>query len=201
MQFKSSQFTFESCLQIILQIYILIKTIYGGYETDINAGVISISLLFAIVHASIEVMFINLEAQACRTSLLHYFIICFNARFGWVPFADKFSSITNYKKPGKYEGQDLNYEDMKSSLCGQNFKLEFNFTNSTCETLTNCIINQPREVNKDRIQKNLKLGISLNEVQFSSVYELVAVSDHRINLDINEVDVKTLLSNQPDRIR
>ena len=116
-----------------------------------NASVISMSLFAAILHATIEIMFINLEAQACRTSLIHYFIICFNARFGWVPFSDKFSSVTNYKKPASYANHELNYEDMKSSLCGQNFKLEFNFSNATCETLTNCIINQPREVDKDKI--------------------------------------------------
>jgi hypothetical protein len=112
----------------------------------VNAGVICISLFAAMLHAYVEVLFINLEAKACTTSLVHYFIICFNARFGWVPFADKFSSSTNYQKPEEYLGVNLDYEDMKSSLCGQNFKLDFMFTNSTCETLTNCIINQPIEV-------------------------------------------------------
>lgn len=50
--------------------------------------VIVFSLLAATGHAIIEIMFVNLEAEACKTTLLHYFIICFNARFGWVPFSD-----------------------------------------------------------------------------------------------------------------
>lgn len=29
-----------------------------------------------------------MEAQASRTSFLNYSIVCFNGRFGWVPFND-----------------------------------------------------------------------------------------------------------------
>jgi hypothetical protein len=37
----------------------------------------------------------------------------------WVPFADKFSTVSNFKKPeGKYDEQNLDYENMKSSLLG-----------------------------------------------------------------------------------
>ena len=102
----------------MLQCYILIKQISFGYNTGLNVQYITMSLTAAMVHAYVEVLFINLEAKACKTSLLHYFIICFNARFGWVPFADRFSNNTNYKKIEEDNGTDgqdginLDYEDM-----------------------------------------------------------------------------------------
>lgn len=80
--------------------------------------VIVFSLLAAILHAMIEMIFINLEAEACKTTLMHYFIVCFNARFGWVPFSDQFSTSSGYQLPEKYSQEDLDYEDMNSSLLG-----------------------------------------------------------------------------------
>jgi hypothetical protein len=47
----------------------------------------------------------------------------------------------------------------------------------------------------------LKLGKSLNEVDFGKVFELVSVSYQRINLNIDEVDLYSLLKDSPDRIK
>ena len=190
----------------MLQCYILIKQIYFGYQTGLNAQYITMSLTAAMVHAYVEVLFINLEAKACKTSLLHYFIICFNARFGWVPFADRFSNNTNYQKIEEDNGTDgqnginLDYEDMKSTLCGQIYKFDYMFNDNTCETLTACIINQPIEVQPERITKFLKLGKSLNEISFDNILELITVSHQRINLNIDEVDINHLLKNDPKKI-
>ena len=93
-----SQFTFESLPQIMIQCYILMKQVYFGEDHGLNVIIIVLSLSAAMIHAYVEVVFVNLEAKACKCSLIHYFIICFNARFGWVPFADRFSNTTNYKK-------------------------------------------------------------------------------------------------------
>lgn len=53
---------------------------------DISLETIMISIGFAILHAAIEAMFINLEKKANKTTMMHYLIICFNGRFGYVPF-------------------------------------------------------------------------------------------------------------------
>ena len=45
-----------------------------------------LSLSFAVLHAILEVIVMRLEARACKTTLIHYAIVCFNARFDWVPF-------------------------------------------------------------------------------------------------------------------
>ena len=87
-----------------------------------------ISLACAVVHAVFEVLFLHLEAKSCKTTKIHYTIVCFNARFGWIPFIHYFSSVSGHDEEdegeegaGKGESKmemDLNYEGMKSSLCG-----------------------------------------------------------------------------------
>ena len=49
---------------------------------------ISISIMLAFAHAILEFLFLYMEAQASKTSFLNYCIICFNGRFGWVPYND-----------------------------------------------------------------------------------------------------------------
>ena len=49
---------------------------------------ISISIMLAFAHAILESLFLYMEAQASKTSFLNYCIICFNGRFGWVPYND-----------------------------------------------------------------------------------------------------------------
>jgi hypothetical protein len=108
----SCQLTFESLPQIILQIriYFYLKGNEADLQAlDISIEAITISLLFAVLHATIEFMFLSVEKKANRTSMMHYLIICFNGRFGYVPFQHFFSSNTDFN------GLDqLNYDDIGS---------------------------------------------------------------------------------------
>ena len=93
---------------------------------DINTEGIIVSLASAIVHGALEMIFLNLEAEACKTQFTHYFSICFTGRLGWVPFTNKFDSVSS--------GNDvdlndvLNYDDINSSLCGAHLSVEYEFT-------------------------------------------------------------------------
>jgi hypothetical protein len=88
-----SQLTFESLIQFCLQVRMLM---YFNQLEDQNAmdefGVsvtaIVVSILLAISHALLECVFLYMEAQASKTSFVNYCIICFNGRFGWVPYND-----------------------------------------------------------------------------------------------------------------
>ena len=84
-----AQLTFETFLQLILQIRMLS---YFSGDNGNNLGVsvsdIATSVALSTTHAIIEAFFLNLEAQASKTSFLNYCIICFNGRFGWVPYKD-----------------------------------------------------------------------------------------------------------------
>jgi len=47
-----------------------------------------VSIILAITHGILECLFLYMEAQASKTSFVNYCIICFNGRFGWVPYND-----------------------------------------------------------------------------------------------------------------
>lgn len=106
-----------------------------------------------------------MEAVACKTTLIHYLIICFNARFGWIPFSHKFSSLAGVEDSYGTTQENLDYEAMESSMCGVKFKLDFKFSDSTCRVLSNALSNLQIEKDKHK-RMNLKLGESLNNVSF-----------------------------------
>jgi hypothetical protein len=50
------------------------------------------------------------------------------------------------------------------------------------------------------MKKNLKLGSSLNQVSINNILELINVSNNRINLDINGVDLNSVLQRSRETI-
>jgi hypothetical protein len=60
----------------------------SGDNLGVSVSAMAISVALSTTHAIIEAFFLYMEAQASRTSFLNYCIICFNGRFGWVPFND-----------------------------------------------------------------------------------------------------------------
>jgi hypothetical protein len=68
----------------------------GKNELDVDMTVILASLICALLHAVFEMIFVSLEAVSCKTTVIHYFIVCFNARFGWIPFVNFFSSLAGF---------------------------------------------------------------------------------------------------------
>lgn len=81
----------------MLQVRILL--FYNESSKDVlyqyvGIGGILISLLFSVLHLWVEVLFIKIESVAFDTSMAYYSIVCFNGRFGWVPHAEKFNSVT-----------------------------------------------------------------------------------------------------------
>ena len=137
----SSQFSFETIPQIILQIRILLNL--WGNQTEleslgISITAISVSITFAVMHACLEAQFINLEAKANKTSLLHYLIICFNGRFGYVPFSHYFVRDSHINDEIVFD-----FDNISSSVCCMNFKMGFTFTNDSVSNLSACLTNLP----------------------------------------------------------
>jgi hypothetical protein len=65
-------------------------------ELGVDMNAIFASLICALLHAVFEMIFVYLEAVSCKTTIIHYFIVCFNARFGWIPFVNFFSSLAGF---------------------------------------------------------------------------------------------------------
>ena len=131
-----SQFTFESIPQIILQIRILVymarvDASVEGY-VQISWTIVFWSFFFAIIHAILEVIFLRLEADALRQSFMHYSIVCFNARSGWIPFDHLYLPVA---KTEKEEQDTINYELIQSSF----HTMAFDFDDDNCQLLINLI--------------------------------------------------------------
>lgn len=70
--------------------------------------------------------------------------------------------------------------------------MHFNFSNSSCAVLINSLINL-REEKDPKKRMDLKIGESLNEVDFPLVMDLMVISNNRINLDISEVNILQII--------
>lgn len=93
----------------------------GGSEgLGISMEAILVSLGFALLHTVIEVIFLSMEATATKTTLTHYSIICFNGRFGWVPFSHVFSDPKSASSIDQ-----LDYENIESKFLCTNFVMDF----------------------------------------------------------------------------
>ena len=157
---------------------------------DVDVSVLLGSMTCAILHALIEGLFVSLEARACKTTLMHYCIVCFNARFGWIPFQNLFSSVG-----GQVEDKDsmnIDYENIRSSLIGNEFDVDFAFSQSTAQTLINCISKLPIEDDPIK-RKKVTIGKSMNDVDMDKLIDLVEMANRRVNIEINGIDVVKLL--------
>lgn len=72
--------------------------------------------------------------------------------------------------------------------------MHFRFSNSSCATLINALSNL-REEKDPKKRMQLKIGESLNDVDFPLIFDLMIISNRRINLEISEVNLLTLIKN------
>ena len=73
--------------------------------------------------------------------------------------------------------------------------MKFKFSDPTCRVLTNSLSNLLIEKIPEK-RYNLKIGESLNEVSFISIIDLVTLAYMRVNLDISEVDLKSIITHE-----
>lgn len=172
----------------------------GQNKLGVSMSAIIFSLSSAIVHAFFEMIFVYLEAVSCKTTVVHYFIVCFNARFGWIPFVNFFSSLAGFDEDSAGNQENLNYEGMKSQLCGIKFQMHFKYSNSSTAVLINSLSNLRDEKDASK-RMDLKIGESIDEVDFPLILDLVIISYNRVNLDLSEVNIVKMIENHPSSIK
>ena len=64
-------------------------------EIQVDMETILFSVACAVLHGVVEIFMLNVESLSAKTSVLHYLIVCFNGRFGWVPYTNKFKEATD----------------------------------------------------------------------------------------------------------
>lgn len=172
----------------------------GDNKLGVSLDAIVASLGCAVLHAFFEMIFVYLEAVSCKTTVIHYFIVCFNARFGWIPFVNFFSSLAGFDEDAGDQQEDLNYEGMKSQICGIKFQMHFRFSNSSCATLITSLSNL-RDEKDPKKRMDLKIGASLNDVDFVMLMDLMIIASSRINLDISEVDLLEMIKRDKETMK
>ena len=61
------------------------------------------SIIFAVVHALMELLILWIEAKVFETPFFEYFVICLNGRLGWVPKLNKFGATSTLNKDVNFE--------------------------------------------------------------------------------------------------
>ena len=80
------------------------------------------------------------------------------------------------------------------------FQMHFKFSNSSTTVLINSISNL-RDEKDSKKRMILKIGESLNDVDFPLVLDLMVISYNRINLDISEVNIKNMIENHEESLK
>lgn len=78
--------------------------------------------------------------------------------------------------------------------------MHFQFSNSSCDVLIKSLSNirEEREASK---RMDLKIGESLNEVDFHLIMDLINISNNRINLDLTEVDMLSIIKKSESTLK
>jgi len=113
-----------------------------------------LSLSAAVLHFILELISLKLESDTCLTSLMHYAIICYNGRLGWIPFIEKFESaetIQSFLRTAKPNQLILDYDDLACKVFNKyTFTMEYEFTNESSLKLIKALRNLPKELNKEK---------------------------------------------------
>ena len=85
---------------------------------------------------------------------MHYAIICYNGRLGWIPFIEKFESaetIQSFLRTAKPNQLILDYDDLACKVFNKyTFTMEYEFTNESSLKLIKALRNLPKELNKEK---------------------------------------------------
>ena len=130
------------------------------------------------------------EAKACRTSFLHYLLICLNGRLGWVPYTN---ILQDPEAPAITKENVLNFEDISAkTICGR-YSLEYEFGEKTASTLAKQIMLLQQSFDKTE-RPSIKLGATIDKVSFVTFLNLLYFSDKRVNLDIDDVNFEGMFT-------
>lgn len=131
----------------------------------------------------------KLESSALKTKIMHYTIVCLNARSGWIPYDHMLGSSL-----GLSTKDVLDYSNIENTC----FRMAFHFNNQVVTLLQSGVANQPfqRDVSKRRF--SISTGNTLNDINFENLRILCNFSNNRINLSLDGIDIVKILEADPE---
>lgn len=139
-------------------------------ELDISLTAIVISLALSVSHGILEVIFLQLEANATRTSFLQYCMVCYNGRFNWIPYLDFIVDFYQRRKLGQNDSEydsakltPLDYEDITAKFCCTELRVNFKFSDESMGELIKKLIALPNQTDYDK-RLTVVLGASVNDI-------------------------------------
>ena len=159
---------------------------------------IAISILLALTHGVLECVFLYMEAQASKTSFVNYCIICFNGRFGWVPYNDYLISTSQkmFEEGQDQEQRDkkrsdkveLDFRNIESRLFCFDLQVEFTFSNATINSLSKTLAAFP-PLQNEKDMPIIRFGHTVNDVSLENLEGLLRVCKGKIMIDLKGTDL------------
>lgn len=72
-------------------------------RNDSFASAIYFSILMALTHTVLELMYLTLEKRIVKAHFIEYILVCMNGRLNWVPFTEKISRKSPKDKDKKQD--------------------------------------------------------------------------------------------------
>lgn len=196
-----SQLTFETFIQFVLQMRMLQffrEQRDADNVVEVSVDAILLSLLLALAHGVLEAAFLYLEARASKTSFINYCMVCFNGRFGWVPYNDFLTNTSQQLEQNAKTKQtteaprvQLDFQNIVSQILCFNMQVEFTFTNDSLTSLTKTLSAFPQLNDPKRIPL-IKLGATVNNVSLECLSNLLRVCVGKVEIDLVGTDLKRI---------
>ena len=182
-----TQLLFETLIQLAVQIHILYYFKQHPEEAadlGIRVHALFVSICIATVHAALEGVILLFEARACRASLISYCIICYNGRFGWVPFIDRMIQLANNTGSSSKEWaqNDLCYDFDSIAYRNQYLSVKIEYKFSTAEMIVLCkkFAGLPQMTQRFMV----RLGKCVEDLPIDDLLELMSTCRSRVHLEL-----------------
>lgn len=119
--------------------------------------------------------------------------MCFNGRFGWVPYND-FLIFTSTELSGNNSDElgiqrinnnviEVNYQNIRSRLLCFDMQVEFIFTDDTIMALTKTLASFPL-IKNEKDMPRIRFGFTVDLVSLENLENLLRVCNNKLLIDL-----------------
>ena len=134
----------------------------------------------------LEYVQLSYEAKACKTSIVNYSVVCFNGKFGWVPFVDdltRIAELVNELEESEewYSRMVRDFDHIKYSNMSVNCEVDFKFSDAGVSTMCLRVNELPENMTTEF---TIKVGESIKDLSIEDVQRIIVTCGPKTNLKI-----------------